>query len=339
MVTPYFSNIRQQILNSLDTANEEISIAMYWFTNHQLLEKLCDKLLEGKKVQLIIHNDFINNRNTGLDFQKFIDTGGEFYFSDTDNPMHNKFCIIDNKILINGSYNWTYFAESKNSENILIIRDEANTILAFKQEFTKLKKEFELVKSIRQLSSFELDEFNGLSSREYLANDIIYEAKATNRPEIVETAFKLSPTNIKVQQAAVRLDLTKKRILTCSIGAGVKDNKYLVGVEKGTTLPITISRILVTIEDNQASCASTLYYGDNETADLNKKMPNFGTNKFAGGVQIKGLPLKPAGEAIMKMIFTIDIYGILKVKFYSLDNGNSDNYTVDVKGLLDDYRK
>ena len=196
MVTPYFSNIRQQILHSLDTANEEISIAMYWFTNHQLLEKLCDKLLEGKKVQLIIHNDFINNRTTGLDFQKFIDNGGEFYFSDTDNPMHNKFCIIDDKILINGSYNWTYFAESKNSENILIIKDETNTILAFKQEFTKLIEELELVKNIRQLTSFELDEFNGLSSREYLANDIIYEAKATNRPEIVETAFKLSPTNI-----------------------------------------------------------------------------------------------------------------------------------------------
>ena len=338
MVTPYFSNIRKQILDSLDTVEQEICIAMYWFTNHQLLDKLCDKLLEGKKVELIIHNDFINNRNTGLNFQKFIDIGGQFYFSDTDNPMHNKFCVIDDKILINGSYNWTYFAESKNSENILLIKDEADTISAFKQEFTRLKEEFELVKTIRQLTSFELDEFNGLSSREYLANDIIYEAKATNRPEIVETAFKLSPANIKVQEAAVKLDLTKKRKLTCSIGAGIKDNKYLVGVEKGTTLPISISRILLTVEDNQASCVSTLYYGDNETADLNKKMPNFGTNKYAGGVHIKGLPLKPKGEAQLKMIFTIDIYGILKVKFYSLDNGNSDYYTVDVKGLLDDYK-
>ena len=288
---------------------------------------------------MVIHNDFINNRTTGLDFQKFIDNGGEFYFSDTDNPMHNKFCIIDDKILINGSYNWTYFAESKNSENILIIKDETNTILAFKQEFTKLIEDLELVKNIRQLTSFELDEFNGLSSREYLANDIIYEAKATNRPEIVETAFKLSPTNIKVQEAAVKLDLTKKRKLTCSIGVGIKDNKYLVGVEKGSTLPITISRILFTITDNQASAVSIIYYGDNETADLNKKMPNFGTNKYPGGVQIKGLPLKPEGEAKMKIIFTIDIYGILNVKFYSLDNGNSDNYTVDIKGLLDDYQK
>jgi len=339
MVTPYFTNIRQQILESLDTANEEISIAMYWFTNHQLLDKLCEKVTEGKKVELIIHNDFINNRNTGLNFQRFIDIGGQFYFSDAENPMHNKFCIVDDNILINGSYNWTYFAESKNSENIIIIKEEPDTILAFKAEFSKLKGEFELVKNIQQLSSFELDEFNGLSSREYLANDIIYEAKATNRPEIVEAAFELSPTNIKVQETAVKLDLSKKRKLICSIGAGVKDNKYLVGVEKGTILPVSISKILYTIEDRQSSCASTIYYGDNEIADLNKKMPNFGTNKYPGGVHVTGLPPKPKGEARLKMIFTIDIYGILKVKFYSLDNGNSDDYTVAVKGLLDDFKK
>lgn len=175
MITSYFSNIRQQILDSLDTSREEISVAMYWFTNHHLFDKLCDKLLEGKKVELIIHNDLINNRNTGLNFQKFIDLGGEFYFSNTANPMHNKFCIIDDKILINGSYDWTYFAESKSSENILVIKDEATTIIAFKNEFSKLKQECERVKIIRQLTSFELDESNGLGSREYLANDIIYQ--------------------------------------------------------------------------------------------------------------------------------------------------------------------
>lgn len=71
-----------------------------------------------------------------------------------------------------------------------------------------------------------------MNSREYLANDIIYEAKATNRPEIVQEAFKISPENIKVQKEAVKLNLFRKRKLKCSIGAGVKDNQYLIGVEK-----------------------------------------------------------------------------------------------------------
>ena len=127
--------------------------------------------------------------------------------------MHNKFCVIDNKILINGSYNRTYNAARINSENILIIKDEPEAVFAFHQEFINLTQRLEQVDSVLRLTSFELDEFNGLSAREYLANDIVYEAKETNRPEIVESAFKLSPENIKIQATAVKLDLTKKRKL------------------------------------------------------------------------------------------------------------------------------
>ena len=108
MVKAHFENIRQNILDELDKATEKIMVAVYWFTNQTLFQKLMTKVTDGLQVELIIHNDYINNREAGLSFQSFIDLGGEFYFSDTFNPMHNKFCVIDNKVLINGSYNWTY---------------------------------------------------------------------------------------------------------------------------------------------------------------------------------------------------------------------------------------
>ena len=38
--------------------------------------------------------------------------------------MHNKYCVIDEKIVITGSFNWTAKAVSLNHENIVIIRDE-----------------------------------------------------------------------------------------------------------------------------------------------------------------------------------------------------------------------
>lgn len=334
MIKPYFQSIRKHILSELNQAGKEIVVAIYWFTNHELFDKLCEKIESGIEVSLIVHNDFINNRENGLNFQRFIDLGGELYFSDADNPMHNKFCVIDEKVLINGSYNWTYFAESKNNENILLIKQERDTIQAFRKEFDSLKHGLEIVDKITKLTKFEIDEFNGLNSREYLANDIIYEAKETNRPEIVQEAFKISPENIKVQKEAVKLNLYNKRKLECSIGAGVRDNKYLIGVEKGALLPITITRGLITAEDNQTSCTSIIYYGDKALADQNRKMPNKGVNGLAGGVVIRGLPKLPSGQARMKMIFTIDLYAKLQVKFYSLDNGRTDFYRVDVKNLV-----
>ena len=34
--------------------------------------------------------------------------------------MHNKFVIIDDKLLLTGSFNWSFSAVYKNSENIMV---------------------------------------------------------------------------------------------------------------------------------------------------------------------------------------------------------------------------
>lgn len=43
----------------------------------------------------------------------------------SSNPyiMHNKFCVIDNEVVITGSYNWTASAGGRNNESLLIIYD------------------------------------------------------------------------------------------------------------------------------------------------------------------------------------------------------------------------
>ncbi|MCX5712662.1 MAG: phospholipase D-like domain-containing protein, partial [Candidatus Omnitrophica bacterium] len=38
--------------------------------------------------------------------------------------MHNKFAIIDGKVLITGSFNWTPTADYKNEENLLIMSNK-----------------------------------------------------------------------------------------------------------------------------------------------------------------------------------------------------------------------
>jgi hypothetical protein len=71
-------------------------------------------------------------------------------------------------------------------------------------------------------------------------------------------------------------------------------------------------------------------------ASMNKPMPGKGSNGKVGGVVVRGLPPKPQGETKLKFIFTIDLYGSLKVRFYSLDNGSSDFFSVNINGLLAD---
>lgn len=312
MVKAQFDNIRQTILEELDKATDKIAVAVYWFTNQTLFQKLMSKISEGLKVELIIHNDYINNRETGLNFQSFIDCGGEFYFSDTFNPMHNKFCVIDGKTLINGSYNWTYYAEDRNRENILLIKDEKETVDSFSREFERLKSLTEKVEKIRPLTEFEVDEFNLLRARDYLANDIVFQAKATGKIEIIQSAFQIAPENIEVQKSAFDLNLTKRYKLKHSIGSSLKDDGYLIIVPKDSYIPIRMNEIIVTTVDNQTTCGATICYGENPKASLNNAIVK---------MKIEGLPPKPAGEAQMKYHFTIDIYGNLKMEKFSLDNG------------------
>ncbi len=168
----YFKNIRAIIIDELKNAQSSIKVAVAWFTNHDLFNLLCQKLQVGVTVELIVINDFINNRYGGLDFQKFIRLGGKFYFANVERPMHNKFCIIDNQTLISGSYNWTYFAESINHENVIIIKDKHQIIEDFKTEFEYIKSTLNLVEIVTPLSVEMLSYHDLFSAKQYLSKDI-----------------------------------------------------------------------------------------------------------------------------------------------------------------------
>ncbi len=119
-----FENIQDEIISRINKSTCSLKIAITWFTNHDIFEAVLNKLSEANfKVHLIVLNDGINNKIEGLNFQNFIDRGGVFYYSEDNSVVHHKFCIIDDKIVITGSYNWTYTAELKNWENIVILND------------------------------------------------------------------------------------------------------------------------------------------------------------------------------------------------------------------------
>jgi len=55
--------------------------------------------------------------------------------------MHHKFAIIDDTLVINGSYNWTKGARFENREN-LTLTNYPKAVQGFKGEFERLWAEF-----------------------------------------------------------------------------------------------------------------------------------------------------------------------------------------------------
>ena len=98
-----FDEIESTIIEKLSSAKYCIWVAMAWFTNEKIYEVLLKKKKEGLNIRLILDD---NNKNKRLDFSEF-----EHYYilieSKYKNIMHNKFCIIDMKMVLHGTYNWT----------------------------------------------------------------------------------------------------------------------------------------------------------------------------------------------------------------------------------------
>jgi cardiolipin hydrolase len=55
--------------------------------------------------------------------------------------MHNKFALVDQWLLINGSFNWTRQAIAGNNENVFIT-DNAQIVDSYQKEFERLWKDF-----------------------------------------------------------------------------------------------------------------------------------------------------------------------------------------------------
>lgn len=326
MITAHFKNIRNSIINELEKANNSIKVAIYWFTNHELFNILYQKQANGIQCEIVIHNDYINNRDSGLPFQKIIDAGGKLYFSNEDNPMHNKFCIIDNKVLINGSYNWTYFAENKNQENVLIISEENEVIESFENEFSKLIDLLNPLEKLVNLTKFEIEENNLLSNRDYLAHDIIYQAKATQEPEMVETAFEIAPQNLKIQKIAKQLGLIKIFKLKYSVWVSIVNDGVKLIAPKGASIPATFTTIVRTSYDNQTKSITDIVFGESNKASANEKLDQ---------LTLDGLPQKPAGKAEVKFTFSIDIFGNLRIEKLSLDNGLKEEVSKNANWLIE----
>lgn len=134
-----FDNIEQRILKEIEEAHYAIFVSVAWFTNKKLFNALLEKARNNCYVSIIIQLDDINSQ-CGIDYSQIQVGRSEcFMISKETELLHDKFCVIDFKKVITGSYNWTYKA-AHNSENVLILNDPSvatQYISRFEQQKSK----------------------------------------------------------------------------------------------------------------------------------------------------------------------------------------------------------
>lgn len=117
-VEVHFENIQAQLIEQIRSARYTIWIAVAWFTDPMLLEELIGKKSEGVNVRIVLLDDEINTAR-GVRLEDYFETRRVPKRGRYENIMHHKFCVIDLKTVVHGSYNWTVKA-AWNQETISV---------------------------------------------------------------------------------------------------------------------------------------------------------------------------------------------------------------------------
>jgi phosphatidylserine/phosphatidylglycerophosphate/cardiolipin synthase-like enzyme len=139
-MTAYFSpkgGCEEAIIEWINKANKSIHIMIYSFTLDSIGNALITAYKKGIEVLIVFEREQISKYSEDI---KLKNAGINVKYDNNPALMHNKVMIIDNKVVLTGSFNWSSQAEDKNNENLLIIIDNELAEL-YEKEFQKIWSE------------------------------------------------------------------------------------------------------------------------------------------------------------------------------------------------------
>ncbi len=109
-----------KILQMIQTANKTIKVAMFTWTRKDFAKAIIQAQRRGVKVEVIL--DRYAGKGAGSEITSLLQRYGvPVALSTSKGLLHYKTMIIDDKILVNGSANWTKAAFTQNDDCIMII--------------------------------------------------------------------------------------------------------------------------------------------------------------------------------------------------------------------------
>ena len=129
----YNGGIDEIMVSDIQSATKSIYLAIYEMTNDKFKNALIDAFQNGVNVVIMTDDDHKDDE----DMVDLKNAGIPVYDDDKSALMHNKFMILDEKILWSGSSNYTYYGFYRNNENDIRIEDE-NIAKYYKKQFDEL---------------------------------------------------------------------------------------------------------------------------------------------------------------------------------------------------------
>jgi phosphatidylserine/phosphatidylglycerophosphate/cardiolipin synthase-like enzyme len=133
----YFSpkgGCEAQVVGWINRANSSVHILIYSFTLSDIGSAILNEYRKGIDVKVVFDRTQISKYSEIFP----LEDAGVPVRNDTNTAlMHEKVAIIDDKIVLVGSFNWSSEAENSNNDNLLVIYSPS-LATAFEREFQRI---------------------------------------------------------------------------------------------------------------------------------------------------------------------------------------------------------
>ncbi|KAH6496795.1 ribosome-associated molecular chaperone SSB1 [Parastagonospora nodorum] len=119
--------------------------------------------------------------------------------------------------------------------------------------------------------------------------------------------------------SAETADLLLLDVVPLSLGVAMEGNIFAPVVPRGQTVPTIKKRTFTTVADNQQTVQFPVFQGERVNCEDNTSLGEF---------TLAPIPPMRAGDAVLEVVFEVDVNGILKVTATEKTSGRSANITI-----------
>ncbi|NXS12819.1 PLD6 hydrolase, partial [Neodrepanis coruscans] len=128
-----------RLVRRLLSARRSLDLCMFSFSCPQLARAVSLLHRRGVRVRIVTDAQFMGLH--GSQIGRLRHAGIQVRHDQHSGYMHHKFAIVDRRMLITGSLNWTSQAIQTNRENVLVV-DDAECVKPFLDEFERIWEEY-----------------------------------------------------------------------------------------------------------------------------------------------------------------------------------------------------
>lgn len=132
------------LIDLIRSARKSLKVHAYVFTSRKIADAMVAAHRRGVKVE-VLADAHMNRREKGNAIPRLLAGGVPVAFETRYNAAHNKVLIVDAEgpgcAVLTGSYNFTWSAENRNAENLLVVRGHCALARSYRDNWQRHRAE------------------------------------------------------------------------------------------------------------------------------------------------------------------------------------------------------